>query len=108
MARVRLSEAGDLHVPLALRETLGLVAGGELDLTARDGKLIVAPVSGDVVETPVGRRLSIDALLAKRIPYNGPPLTDEVINRAILHEAKRRFERVQRQWNEADDENAVS
>ncbi|TCQ10042.1 hypothetical protein C8J34_102445 [Rhizobium sp. PP-F2F-G36] len=107
MARVRMSETGMVELPQALREAIGLVPGGEVDITESAGKLVVEPVSAASSETRGGRKLAMEDLLARRIKYEGPPITDEMINQALLEEAKRRWYKVQRQWNEAIDENAV-
>lgn len=102
MARVRLSEDGDLHVPLALREALGLVPGGEVDVTESDGRIIAVPVPA-AAENGNGPLTMAEFL--DRIPvYEGPPivLTEAVIQEAVLAEAKRRWEKVDRQLHEDD------
>ncbi|TCP90514.1 hypothetical protein C8J31_101355 [Rhizobium sp. PP-CC-2G-626] len=103
MARVRLSEAGDLHVPLELRERLGLAPGAEMDLTTSDGRMIAVPV--EHTRAPEKKTLSMAEFLEQLPPYEGPPivLTEALMDEAILEEARRRFENVNRQWH--DDHN---
>jgi bifunctional DNA-binding transcriptional regulator/antitoxin component of YhaV-PrlF toxin-antitoxin module len=102
MARVRLSDDGDLHVPLALREALGLVPGGEVDVTESEGRLVVVPVLGKVAAKPVGRRLTIEQLLAMAVPYDGPPITDEMMHEAIDREAVRMWTAFEKQSSAHD------
>lgn len=103
MARVRLSEAGDLHVPLELRESLGLAAGAEIELTTSEGRMIAVPVLK--TEASERKTLTMAEFLEQIPPYEGPSidLAATLMDEAILAEAKRRFEKVNRQWH--DDNN---
>jgi AbrB family looped-hinge helix DNA binding protein len=44
MQLVRLSSKGQLTIPAALREVLGLEQGDELLLNAEEGKLVLQPI----------------------------------------------------------------
>ncbi|RYG85552.1 MAG: AbrB/MazE/SpoVT family DNA-binding domain-containing protein [Alphaproteobacteria bacterium] len=107
MARARMSDTGMVELPRALRDAVGLFLGSEVEITESAGRLIVEPVPAVSPETMDKRKMAMEALLAKRIRYEGPPITDEMIDQAILDEAKRRWDRVQRQWDKDVDENAV-
>ncbi|TCM58669.1 hypothetical protein C8J36_101576 [Rhizobium sp. PP-F2F-G48] len=102
MARVRLTEAGDLHLPLEVRERLGLIPGVELDLTTSDGRMIAVPVQSTAA--PEKKTLSMAEFLDRIPSYEGPAIdvTQAVIDEAVLEEAKRRFEKVNRQSHDND------
>ncbi|SEL55663.1 AbrB/MazE/SpoVT family DNA-binding domain-containing protein [Xaviernesmea oryzae] len=103
MTRARISENGTLTLPRALREAVGLSPGAEVEISQSGGRLVVEPVPPAALEVEAGegaKRLTVAEFLAQRIPYDGPPMTDEMMDKAILDEARRRWERVQRQLDE--------
>ncbi|OQP87871.1 hypothetical protein BTR14_04825 [Rhizobium rhizosphaerae] len=101
MTRARISETGTLVLPRALREAVGLAPGAEVEISQSGGRLVVEPVPPSAPEVERETKpLTAAAFLAQRLPYNGPVITDEMIEKAILEEAKRRWERVQRQTDE--------
>ncbi|CAN5789289.1 AbrB/MazE/SpoVT family DNA-binding domain-containing protein [soil metagenome] len=79
--RTTMDRAGRLVVPKALRERLGLPAGGEVELVERDGVVEIsqAPVTVRVEQRDFGPVLVAD---------DAPPLTDEDV-RDILDQVRR-------------------
>jgi AbrB family looped-hinge helix DNA binding protein len=69
--RTTIDRAGRLVIPKALRERLRLLAGGEVDITERDGviEIVAAPASVELTETA-------DGLVATPLSPL-PPLTDD-------------------------------
>lgn len=102
-----MSDTGMVELPRALRDAVGLYPGSEVEITESGGKLIVEPVPAASSETTGKRTIAMEAFLAKRMRYDGPPITDEMMHQAILEEAKQRWDIVQRQWDKGIDENPV-
>ncbi len=96
-----------VELPRALRDAVGLFPGSEVEITESAGRLIVEPVPAVSPETVDMRKMAMETLLAKRIRYDGPAITDDMIDQAILDEAQQRWDRVQRQRDKGVDENAV-
>lgn len=107
MARTRMSETGDLRIPSDIRTSLGLTPGREVEVSQEGGRMIVAPVHSTTPAEAPGGRLTVEEFLVRRIPYDGPPMTDEMIEEAVLEEAGRRWDRLHRQWDKGADEDAV-
>jgi AbrB family looped-hinge helix DNA binding protein len=55
--RTAIDAAGRVIVPKALRDELGLTAGRELEIRARDGVLVIEPVPTPVSLVKRGKRL---------------------------------------------------
>ena len=105
MARIRMSDAGDLRIPPEIRRSLGLADGGVVDVSEQEGRLIVAPVSSADRDAEPQHLLTIKEFLARRLIYQGPPITEEMIEEAVLEEAEARWNRVQAlRDGEADDD----
>ncbi|MFP5078226.1 AbrB/MazE/SpoVT family DNA-binding domain-containing protein [Rhizobium sp. YIM 134829] len=107
MARTRMSETGELRIPADIRLSLGLTPGREVEISQEDGRLVVAPLASSVSEQAQRGSLTFEQFLAQRLRYVGPPITDEMIEDAVLQEAERRWDRVRRQWVEDADEDTV-
>lgn len=97
MTRARLSDAGSLDLPQSLREAVGLVPGGEVEITTSAGRLIVAPVPATDVEGVGERKLTMAEFLAMRVAYDGPPITDATMRDGIDAEARRMWAEFERQ-----------
>ena len=92
MARVRISENGSVPLPQAVRDAHGWKPGAELEIVDGGRGVVLQPVEAEQ-EVPAKKTLTIEEFLAMRPKYEGPPITDEMIEQAVLEEAKRR-------WNE--------
>lgn len=88
-ARVKLSSKGQIVLPKAVRDAHGWSEGTEFELVDDDaGGVRLLPVHRDEPDIP---RLTIEEFLAGRIKYDGPPVTLEDMDRAVLKEAARRW-----------------
>lgn len=86
-ARVKLSSKGQIVLPKAVRDAHGLKAGSEVELVDDGENIVLRPVRS----TTVIKRISMEEFLAKRTRYDGPPITDEMMRKAIDEEARRRW-----------------
>jgi len=80
--RTAIDAAGRVIVPKALREQLGLTAGRELEIRARDGVLVIEPLPTEVLLVRRGKRL------VARPKSKLPKLTQDEV-RAALDGARR-------------------
>ncbi|MDM9629639.1 AbrB/MazE/SpoVT family DNA-binding domain-containing protein [Rhizobium sp. S152] len=100
MARVKMSDAGTVELPKAVRDAHGFKAGVEFEVTD-DGQRIFLDVVPTLRPTDEERKLTIDEFLAfvRSFPkYEGPPVTDEMMHEAINQAAIEDWERLERQW----------
>jgi len=80
--RSAIDAAGRLVIPKALRERLGLIAGEEVEIREREGRIEIEP-------TPTAMRLVEQRGGLVAVPAADlPPLTDEVV-RATLERTRR-------------------
>lgn len=91
MARVRISENGSVPLPQAVRDAHGWKPGAELEIVDGGRGVVLQPVEAEQ-EVPAKKTLTIEEFLAMRPKYEGPPITDEMIEQAVLEEAKRRWD----------------
>ncbi|MFK0330108.1 AbrB/MazE/SpoVT family DNA-binding domain-containing protein [Rhizobium sp. NPDC090275] len=91
MARVRISENGSVPLPQAVRDAHGWKPGAELEIVDGGRGVVLQPVEAEQ-EVLAKKKLTIDEFLAMRPKYEGPPITDEMIEQAVLEEAKRRWD----------------
>ncbi|WP_111562025.1 AbrB/MazE/SpoVT family DNA-binding domain-containing protein [Rhizobium sp.] len=91
MARVRISENGSVPLPQAVRDAHGWKPGAELEIVDGGRGVVLQPVEAEQ-EVPAKKKLTIEEFLAMRPKYDGPPITDEMIEQAVLEEAKRRWD----------------
>ncbi len=80
--RTTIDKAGRIVVPKAIRERLGLVDGGEVEIIEHDGNIEISPIyiRVELVEGPHGPVLHpVDPI---------PPLTSEVV-RATLESIRK-------------------
>lgn len=91
MARVRISENGSVPLPQAVRDAHGWKPGAELEIVDGGRGVVLQPVEAEQ-EVPAKKKLTIEDFLAMRPKYEGPPITDEMIEQAVLEEAKRRWD----------------
>lgn len=91
MARVRISENGSVPLPQAVRDAHGWKPGADLEIVDGGRGVVLQPVEAEQ-EVPAQKTLTIEEFLAMRPTYEGPPITDEMIEQAVLEEAKRRWD----------------
>jgi AbrB family looped-hinge helix DNA binding protein len=88
MTTTRLSSKGQLVLPKSVRDARGWEGGTVFDVID-GGKNAVTLVKR---EADVSERNLTLAEFRKLVPkYDGPPVTDRMINEAVLAEAKRRW-----------------
>lgn len=77
-----IDRAGRIVVPKALRDGLGLSGGEDLEITVRDGAIVIEPRAARVTlaETPQG--------LVATPAEDLPPLTDDIV-RATVERVRR-------------------
>ncbi len=82
MTRTTLTSKGQITLPKAIREQLGLAAGAKFDCYVnRDGYVVLVPLTVKLED------------LVGILPYAGPPKTVEEINQAIVQAAVERAKR---------------
>ncbi len=82
MTRTTLTSKGQITLPKAIREQLGLKAGVKFDCYVdRDGQIVLVPLTVKLED------------LAGILRYSGPPKTVEEINQAIVQAAVERAKR---------------
>jgi AbrB family looped-hinge helix DNA binding protein len=91
MPSTRFSTKGQVVVPKEVRDRAGAHPGREYDVE-NDGELIILrPKSAP--PAPGWKPITLDELLARRVKWNGPPITRELIREAAMDGAVERFER---------------
>lgn len=71
--RSAIDASGRLVIPKRLRDDLGIVAGTPLELSVRDGCLVIEPVYAEV------RIVERDGLRVAELVERLPPLSEEAI-----------------------------
>ncbi|MDM9644590.1 AbrB/MazE/SpoVT family DNA-binding domain-containing protein [Rhizobium sp. S163] len=92
MARVRISENGSVPLPQAVRDAHGWKPGAELEIVDGGRGVVLQPVEAEQEVPAHKKKLTIEEFLAMRPKYEGPPITEEMIEQAVLEEAKRRWD----------------
>jgi len=82
-ARARISSKGQLVLPKAVRDELGLVAGSEVDIESVGGSIVLRPIA-----RRYRKQYTIDEV-AGFLKYDGPPVSLEDMERGIEEEARR-------------------
>jgi AbrB family looped-hinge helix DNA binding protein len=90
MSAARFSTKGQVVIPKNIRDDAGVRPGAEYEVTT-DGQVItLVPKKPMRAHFP---RLSVDEFMARRIRYDGPKITTEMIRDAAAEGAFERFER---------------
>ncbi len=84
----KLSSKGQIVLPKAVRDANGWTAGTELEVINRGSEVVLRPKSRRDERFPP---ISLEEFFARIPKYEGPPITDEIIEQTILAEAKRRW-----------------
>jgi AbrB family looped-hinge helix DNA binding protein len=88
MTTTRLSSKGQLVLPKSVRDARGWEGGTVFDVI--DGGSNAVTLVKREPET-AERKLTLEEFRKLVLKYDGPPITDVMINEAILAEAKRRW-----------------
>ena len=99
-ARAKVSDAGAVLLPKALRDAYDLKPGTELDIADDGHGIILTPVKTGGEADEAGRKLAVEEFLARIPRYEGPPITDDTIREAIDREAMRDWTRLEHQRND--------
>jgi AbrB family looped-hinge helix DNA binding protein len=83
MASATMTSKGQITLPAATRARLRLVKGSKLDVSEND--------KGQIVLTPRPAKTGDIRKLRGILKYDGPPVSIEEMNEAILKAASRRF-----------------
>ncbi len=75
--RTTIDAAGRVVVPKALRDRAGLVAGQDIEITERDGRLEIEPASAAI------RLERVDGHLVAVSDDDIPPLSDDVVRETL-------------------------
>ncbi len=89
---VKVSETGSVELPKSMREANGWTVGTELELEERGREVVLRPKTKSRREE-LFPPITIEEFLRRVPKYEGPSITDEMMQEAISKEAKRR-------WNE--------
>jgi AbrB family looped-hinge helix DNA binding protein len=103
MTRVKMTERGTILLPKAVRDRRGFGVGTEFEVVDGGKDIVLKPVDTMAKRGSEGK-LTIDEFLAKRVPYDGPPVTDEMMHEAINRAAAEDWARMERQWNGGEDD----
>jgi AbrB family looped-hinge helix DNA binding protein len=103
MTKVKMTERGTILLPKAVRDRRGFAVGTEFEIIDGGKDIVLKPVD-TMAERGSERKLTVDEFLAKRVPYDGPPVTDEMMHEAINRAAVEDWARMERQWNDSKDD----
>jgi AbrB family looped-hinge helix DNA binding protein len=90
MSVTKLSTKGQIVIPKQVRDAAGVTTGTEFDVKADQGVITLTPKKHD---SQYFQPISTEELLARRVKWDGPPVTDEDIKHASADRAVRRFQR---------------
>src|SRR4051812_27107086 len=97
MTKVKMTEKGTILLPKEVRDRRGFAAGTEFEVVEGGKDIVLKPVDAGSAEGSVGK-LSLEEFLSKRIPYDGPPVTDAMMRKSIDQAAIEDWARLERQW----------
>lgn len=86
-AQTRLSAKGQVVIPKDVRDRLGLVAGTVFEVIERGGEVVLKlpPQTKQMTVAEAQRRIR------EIFVYEGPPVSDEMVERAILESVAKKF-----------------
>jgi AbrB family looped-hinge helix DNA binding protein len=99
MTKVKMTENGSIVLPKAVRDRRGFSPGTEFEVIDGGLEIVLKPVEGDRIGQGI-ESMTLEQFLARRIPYNGPQMTDEMIRAAVDQAAIEDWARLERQWND--------
>ncbi|MGA9582599.1 MAG: AbrB/MazE/SpoVT family DNA-binding domain-containing protein [Allosphingosinicella sp.] len=83
--QTKVSAKGQIVIPKAVRDELDWPAGTRLEVVTLGGAVTLRPVAEK------RRRLTLEEFERRRPKYEGPPVSLEEMDEAILREAQRRW-----------------
>jgi AbrB family looped-hinge helix DNA binding protein len=83
--QTKISAKGQIVIPKAVREELDWPPGTRLEIQKVGGAVTLQPVAKK------RRRLTLEEFERRRPKYEGPPVSLEEMDEAILREARRRW-----------------
>lgn len=87
--KIKMSKEGTIVLPKEVSDRRGYAAGTEFEVIDGGKDIVLKPV--DDKATAPEKTLTLEEFLARRIPYKGPDITDDMIDEAVLKEAERRW-----------------
>ncbi|MBO0905414.1 AbrB/MazE/SpoVT family DNA-binding domain-containing protein [Jiella sonneratiae] len=84
----RVSEEGQIFLPSEVSTTQGWDSGTELEVVERGGEVVLRPRS---FRRTVFPPITLEQFLAAVPKYDGPLVTDEMMEAGLAEEAKRRW-----------------
>lgn len=75
----RLSSKGQLVIPKALRQALGLRAGTEFDIRLTEGKILLEPITSSPIAALYGRYPDADFLADLEAEHRREMMNEEAI-----------------------------
>ncbi len=91
-AQTKLSSRGQCVIPSKVRAQMGWRAGDTLGVRTEGGRVIIEREQEDW-KARLGPPITMDELLASLPKYDGPYITDAMIEETLLAEAAERYER---------------
>ena len=90
MSRTRMSDKGEITLPQAVRDAHGFATGAEFEVVDGDREITLRVIE-PMPERPK-KMLTVEEFIEMIPRYGGPPITDAMIEEAVLKEAKRRWD----------------
>ena len=87
MTTIKASPKGELLLPKEILDAHDIPEGAEVEVSGGRRQIVLSVVERKERE----KSLSVEEFLARRPKYDGPPLTQDLIDKAILDEAARRW-----------------
>ena len=95
----KVSETGSVQIPKAIRDAQGLSAGTELEVIERDGEIVLrgrmaatlAKAEAEARRKALYPPITVEEFLERLPKYDGPPVTLEMMDEAVMNEARRRW-----------------
>jgi antitoxin component of MazEF toxin-antitoxin module len=93
MAKVKTSSDDAVALPKALLEAHGISEGDDVEVSGGRNEVRLTVSSKDDGSE---RKLTVEEFIARLPRYDGPPITDEMIEQGIADAVRERWERSQR------------
>ncbi len=91
MTKVKVSPKGEFLLPKDIMEAHGFTDGAEVEVSGGQQQIVLKLVEQRQASESGKEKLTVEEFLARRPKYDGPPITQELMDQAILDEAARRW-----------------